>query len=82
MTLVAVSELPALTTEPTPVGPVVSSVPAPVDTARRLAWLVRHGTPWLAKRSLDLVPTLAWLMARQVLHDCIASVGERGPRHR
>lgn len=43
--------------------PVCAAVPAAPRTspgrARQAAWLVRHGVPWFAKRSRDLLPELA-----------------------
>jgi lysophospholipase L1-like esterase len=43
-----------------PVVAPISAVPqCRPGTARQAAWLVRHGVPWFAKRSRDLLPELA-----------------------
>jgi hypothetical protein len=45
-------------------------VPDPAGVAGRVTtahWLVRHGTPWAARRARDLLPTLVALAARQAL---------------
>jgi lysophospholipase L1-like esterase len=49
---------------------------APVPTrGETVCWLVRYGTPWLARRARDLLPTLAVLAAREAI---TAGRGEAG----
>ncbi len=35
----------------------------------RLWWLARHGTPWVAKRSRDLIPQVAAVVTHELLED-------------
>lgn len=41
---------------PIPAAPVM-----PTSPLKQAGWLLRHGVPWFAKRSTDLLPELAWV---------------------
>lgn len=45
--------------------------PAPPSPAlgSRVWWLARHGTPWVAKRSRDLIPQVAGVVAHELAED-------------
>lgn len=63
-----------------PVAPPLDAVDATAAGRRaQLAWLLRHGSPWLARRTVDLVPTLALLATRQAVVDGI-ELARRRPR--
>ncbi|WP_159451412.1 GDSL-type esterase/lipase family protein [Demequina sp. NBRC 110054] len=53
------------------VAPVASLLPPPPSPALadRLWWLARHGTPWVAKRSRDLIPQVAAMVTHEVLEE-------------
>jgi hypothetical protein len=33
-----------------------------------ILWMLRNGTPWFLKRSVDLLPAMVFLMAAEVFH--------------
>jgi lysophospholipase L1-like esterase len=44
---------------------------SPVNNRSRkdsILWMLRNGTPWFAKRSIDLFPGLIWLSAAEIVH--------------
>lgn len=49
----------------TPVSNVPEPPAMPTSRLRQAAWLLRHGVPWFAKRSTDLLPELAWTCWRE-----------------
>ena len=36
-----------------------------ISTSKKLLWLLRNGTPWFLKRSVDLLPAAIFLMAKE-----------------
>jgi lysophospholipase L1-like esterase len=68
-------------------GPAAEIAPpeAPPSQAETAWWIVRNGLPWIAKRSRDLIPQLATVVAREVrdarmaeAHEARALIDERG----
>lgn len=50
--------------------PLAEPLPDPHPLVARLrivSWVVREGVPWLARRSRDLLPELAWLLLRETI---------------
>ena len=56
---------------------------SPVNNRSRkdsILWMLRNGTPWFAKRSIDLFPGLIWLSLAEIVHMVSASLvlGSKG----
>jgi hypothetical protein len=44
---------------------------SPVNNRSRrdsILWMLRNGTPWFAKRSIDLFPGLIWLSLAEIIY--------------
>ncbi|TRZ87113.1 MAG: SGNH/GDSL hydrolase family protein [Streptomycetaceae bacterium] len=42
-------------------APVLVESPRPISRTRSIVWMVKHGTPWFLKRSVDLLPAAMYL---------------------
>jgi hypothetical protein len=56
---------------------------SPVNNRSRkdsILWMLRNGTPWFAKRSIDLFPGLIWLSLAEIVHmvSTSAVLGSKG----
>lgn len=54
------------------------SAPAPTPLLREQAWwLARHGTPWMIKRSRDLIPHIAQVVTHEILEERRSQISTR-----
>ena len=49
------------------VRPVEQATPRKPRAGQQILWLVRHGTPWILRRSVDLIPAAAFLLFMEMV---------------
>jgi lysophospholipase L1-like esterase len=49
-----------------PIVAEIEDAPPPPSRVIRTWWIVRKGIPWIAKRSVDLIPGIAWLLISEL----------------